>query len=319
MHFFHMLFIISHMIEIKELTKKYGDKKVIDNIDFQVQDGEILGFLGPNGAGKTTTMRMITGFLAPTKGTITINGKDILEDSVDMRRSIGYLPENNPLYSDMRVYESLQFVAGARRIADKQRSLSHVIDVCKLRDVLTQPIGELSKGYKQRVGLAQALIGDPDILILDEPTSGLDPNQASEVRKLIKNIGQKKTIIFSTHILQEATAVCHRALIIHKGKIVAQGTPDELIAKTSSKQKISAIIEGPEQEILNTLRTLPHVSDVSLQHLPTANEAEFSIQINEHHDLRKNIFQMAKQHNWVLLEMRRSQANLETVFHELTQ
>ncbi|OGY78668.1 MAG: hypothetical protein A3B74_04825 [Candidatus Kerfeldbacteria bacterium RIFCSPHIGHO2_02_FULL_42_14] len=306
------------MIEVQELTKIFDNIPVLDHISFHLKDGEILGFLGPNGAGKTTTMRILTGFLAPTTGTIRINNKDLLENGRDIRQEIGYLPENNPLYTDMRVYEALHFIAQSRNIADDALEMKRVVKVCALQDVIAKPIQELSKGFKQRVGLAQALIGDPRILILDEPTSGLDPNQAREVRELIRTIAAKKTIIFSTHILQEATNLCHRAIIIHKGKIVAQGTPRELARLGSGKEELRMIIEGPEANVAKVLENLAHVTAVRLEHAPSG-EPLFIVQTEEHHDLRREIFRLVKENHWVLLELTRAHADLETVFQALTR
>lgn len=306
------------MIEVQELTKIFGDVPVVENMSFNVKDGEILGFLGPNGAGKTTTMRILTGFLAPSRGTVRINGKDILESDREVRQEIGYLPENNPLYADMRVYEALHFIAQARNIPEETVEMKRVVKVCALQDVIAKPIQELSKGYKQRVGLAQALIGDSRILILDEPTSGLDPNQAREVRELIKTIAVKKTIIFSTHILQEVTNLCHRAIIIHKGKIVAQGTPRELSRLGSGKEELRVIIEGSETDVAKALQQLAHVTSVRMEHAPSG-EPVFIVQTEEHHDLRREIFRLVKGNDWILLELERKYADLESVFKELTR
>ena len=221
------------MIEIKNLTKKFGKNLVLDNLSFSVAKGEILGFLGPNGAGKTTTMKIITSFWSPTAGSILINGLDTAASSLATRIKIGYLPETVPLYDDMRVFEYLKFVAQIRGLAEgkiKPR-LKQVVATCGLTKVLRRPIDELSKGFRQRVGLAQAIMHEPDILILDEPTTGLDPNQIMEIRDLIKTIGREKTVIFSTHILSEVSATCNRVIIINNGKIVGQGSPAELIGK----------------------------------------------------------------------------------------
>jgi len=218
------------MIEIKSLTKKFGQSLVLDNLSFSVAKGEILGFLGPNGAGKTTTMKIITSFWSPTAGSVLIDGLDTAGNSLATRRKIGYLPETVPLYEDMRVFEYLKFVAqirGLEKTKIKAR-LKEVVATCGLTKVLRRPIDELSKGFRQRVGLAQAIMHEPDILILDEPTTGLDPNQIVEIRDLIKNIGREKTVIFSTHILSEVSATCDRVIIINRGRIVGQGSPSEL-------------------------------------------------------------------------------------------
>ncbi len=221
------------MIEIKNLTKKFSDNLVLDNISFAVAKGEILGFLGPNGAGKTTTMKIITSFWPATSGSVLIDGLDTSTESLATRRKIGYLPETVPLYDDMRVLEYLKFIAQIRQLEKSQikSRIRQVVSICGLTKVLRQPIDELSKGYRQRLGLAQAIMHQPDILILDEPTTGLDPNQIVEIRDLIKNIGREKTVIFSTHILSEVSATCDRVIIINNGKIVGQGSPAELVEK----------------------------------------------------------------------------------------
>lgn len=221
------------MIEIKNLTKKFGQNLVLDNLSFAVAKGEILGFLGPNGAGKTTTMKIITSFWPPTSGQVLIDGLDAAVNSLATRKKIGYLPETVPLYEDMRVFEYLKFIAQIRSL-EKDRikvRLKEVVSICGLTKVLRQPIDELSKGFRQRVGLAQAIMHEPDILILDEPTTGLDPNQIVEIRDLIKTIGREKTVIFSTHILSEVSATCDRVIIINNGKIAGQGSPKELMEK----------------------------------------------------------------------------------------
>ena len=235
-------------IEVKNLTKFFGKTRVLDNLSFNIDKGEIIGFLGPNGAGKTTTMRILTGFLAPSSGDVRIGGLEVLEHTLSIRKKIGYLPENNPLYLDMKVFEYLEFIASTKNIPDSKSEIRRVVRVCGLTDRMGQTIGELSKGYRQRVGLAQALLGDPEIIILDEPTSGLDPNQIMEIRNLIKKIGETKTIILSTHILSEIQATCNRAIIINKGKIVASGTTDELISQARGRTKIRAVIQGSRHE-----------------------------------------------------------------------
>lgn len=306
------------MLDIHNLTKKYGGTRVLQDISFQLKDGEILGFLGPNGAGKTTTMRILTGFLAPTGGRILMNGLDTLEDSVRTKRGLGYLPENNPLYTEMRVFEALRFTGLAKGVANLDQEIRRVVSACKLADVFVRPIHELSKGYKQRVGLAQALIGDPQVLVLDEPTSGLDPNQSEEVRKLIKNIGQKKSVLFSTHILREATDLCDRVIIIHKGAIVAQGTPAELLESRAGQQTLHVICTGPTEEILTALRQLPGV--LNLEHSVHNEELSITLTSDKTNDLRRSVFTLARDHSgWIILEMQRTSRNLESLFRELTQ
>ena len=226
------------MIEVRELTKSYGTTVAVNKVSFDAHAGEVLGFLGPNGAGKTTTMRILTCYLSADAGSATVAGHDVFEESVEVRKQIGYLPESAPLYSDMGVIEYLNFMTQVRHIPKSQRKerTRAVIDICGLEGVIQKDIGELSKGYRQRVGLAQSLIHDPPILILDEPTSGLDPSQIIEIRNLIKNIGQEKLVLFSTHILPEVSATCSRILIINNGKIVANGTPEELSSQAEGEE-----------------------------------------------------------------------------------
>ena len=233
------------MIELQNVSKKYGSAFAVKDISFKVEQGEILGFLGPNGAGKTSTMKMLTCYMPPTEGDIVVQGMSVMENSMEIRKMIGYLPENTPLYEDMGVVEYLKFIADIRRIeAGRQKdAIDRVVADAGLEDVVYKDISELSKGYRQRVGLAQAIIHDPAILVLDEPTTGLDPNQIVEIRRLIKNLGEKKTVIFSTHIMQEVQATTDRVLIINKGQIAAQGTADELQASVEGQQLLRAMIK----------------------------------------------------------------------------
>ncbi|MFA5995247.1 MAG: ATP-binding cassette domain-containing protein [Patescibacteria group bacterium] len=301
------------MINVNSLTKKFGNTTVLDHLSFQVKQGEILGFLGPNGAGKTTTMRILTGILAPSSGTVSINQHDILDQSLVIRKQIGYLPENNPLYETMRVYEYLEFVAKSKQLPDITATVKQVVHDCHLFEKITSPISELSKGYRQRVGLAAALLGNPNILFLDEPTSGLDPNQAAEIRKLIRNIGKTKTIVFSTHILAEVQAICDRAIIINQGKIVAQGTVNELISQTQGKVQIQAEIEGSVDAVTKALQQLPDVQTVSAPKIH-----QYIIELSGKQDVRKAIFELCVQHHWILLGLRQSDVSLEDVFRQLT-
>src|SRR6266516_4144365 len=234
------------MIRVQNLTKAFGPKLAVNNVSFSVERGEVLGFLGPNGAGKSTSMRMITGFIPPTSGTVTIGGHDIIEDSIAAKRLIGYLPENAPAYTDMTVYGFLNFAAELRALRgeEKKKAIGRVVEMCFLESVLYQSVDTLSKGYRHRTCFAQSIIHDPDVLVLDEPTDGLDPNQKHEVRGLIKRMGEKKAIIFSTHILEEVDAVCSRAIIIDRGKIVANGTPQELRQKSEWAGAVTARLGG---------------------------------------------------------------------------
>lgn len=306
-------------IEVKNLTKKYGAATVLDNMNFTIDTGEILGFLGPNGAGKTTTMRILTGFLAPTQGEVKISNLDILENSLETRQKIGYLPENNPLYNEMKVFEYLEFVACAKGIKNWQDEVKRVLHITKLSDRVDQLIGELSKGYRQRVGIAQALLGNPEIIIMDEPTSGLDPNQIVEIRNLIKEIGKTKTIILSTHILSEVQASCTRAIIINKGKIVATGTTNDLISQARGKTQINLIVSEKQDGLEQAIRAIPGVTAMHYVLGEKPDEAKYSIELGENIDLRKEISRACVEKNVILLGMELKTLSLEDVFRQLTQ
>jgi ABC-2 type transport system ATP-binding protein len=308
------------MIEIKNLTKKFGNTIVLDNLSLEVRKGEILGFLGPNGAGKSTTMKIITSFWSPTKGSVKIDGVDVTEDSSLTRSKIGYLPETVPLYDDMRVYEYLRFVAEVRGISKEniKERIKEVIDDCALSSVIRKPIDELSKGFRQRVGLAQAIIHKPDILILDEPTTGLDPNQIAEIRELIKKIGKEKTVIFSTHILSEVSATCDRAIIINKGKIVVEGSPDELARKAGAKEIIYLKIKGPREEILKYLENMENVKSAESTDKENDNIYGYKVEPKESVDLREDLSKAVMNHGWSILEFSKKSVSLEDVFKELT-
>jgi len=308
------------MIAVQNLTKKYGENKALDNVSFEVHDGEVLGFLGPNGAGKSTTMKIITGFISPTEGTALVDNLDIVDNSFEIRSQVGYLPESNPLYSDMKVWEYLQFVAAARQIPKDKRkgAIKRMTDVCGLKDVIGKGIDQLSKGYRQRVGLAQAMIHDPDILIMDEPTSGLDPNQIVEIRDLIKKIGKEKTIILSTHILPEVQATCSRVVIINQGKIVAQGTTEELTASTAGREVVYVKLRGDREKIRSTISEYGFVKSVSSSGEEPGGVYGFSIETEGQKDAREAIFKMSVSNSWTLLEMYRKQENLEDIFRRLT-
>lgn len=306
-------------IHVKNLTKKYGSQKAVDDLSFEVRTGEILGFLGPNGAGKTTTMKIITCFMAPSEGDVLVEGISILENQNEIKKKIGYLPENNPLYFDMGIFEYLEFVAELQGIP-KDKIQKRIIEMVRLTGLNAEKhkkIGELSKGYRQRVGLAQAMIHDPEILILDEPTSGLDPNQIVEIRELIRKLGTHKTVILSTHILPEVEATCDRILIINKGKIVADGTPDTLRRQVQGQEVLRVqISEAPEGDIvLHALQSLDTVANVG----PVANyDHTFMISTKPDTSSRKEIFRLCVQHNWVLSEMSPIETKLEDVFRDLT-
>jgi len=306
-------------IAVKNLTKKYGDTTVLSDLNFVIDRGEVLGFLGPNGAGKTTTMRILTGFLAPTKGEVKISGMDIVEDSLKIRKKIGYLPENNPLYNDMQVYEYLEYIAKAKGVKKITASVREVVDVCGLKGRVGQVIGELSKGFRQRVGLAQALLGDPEIIILDEPTSGLDPNQIVEIRNLIKDIGKEKTVILSTHILSEVQASCDRAIIVHEGKIVASGTTEELIEQAKGQSNIKVVLPEKRDDVKKAITELPGVLEVKETSGHKQSEAGYLVAVGESVDLRKEIFQLCVSRNATILGMEYKTLSLEDVFRQLTR
>ena len=310
-------------ITVRNLTKLYGDEKAIDDISFDVKTGEILGFLGPNGAGKTTTMKIITCYMPPSAGTVTVNDCDIANMSLEVRRKIGYLPELNPLYLDMNVLEYLEYSAQLHKMGKTQirQRMREMVEVCGLSGVRHKDIGELSKGYRQRVGLAQAMIHDPEVLILDEPTSGLDPNQIVEIRNLIRKLGSAKTVILSTHILSEVQATCDRVIIINDGKIVADGTPDQLQHEFRGSDIISlelkANVENGMTEIFPKVKALAHVENVQYQN-PSPGIHRLLITAAKGSDIREDLFHQAVSEKWLLLEIHREATSLEEVFHKLT-
>ena len=305
-------------IVVEKLTKKFGVQKAVDDISFMVKTGEVLGFLGPNGAGKTTTMKAITCFMAPNKGDVKVGGYSILENPDEVKKHIGYLPENNPLYTDMPVIDYLKFVAEIQGIGkDKiQDKILEMVNSCGLEGEKHKKIGELSKGYQQRVGLAQALIHDPEVLILDEPTTGLDPNQIVEIRELIKKLGREKTVILSSHILAEVEATCDRILIINKGKIVADGTSEDLRKKASGQEILKVGIEGGDKnEIYKRLRELGTVSMVDF--VPNKDN-HFEIQSRPDVSSAKEVFQLCVKNGWYLTRLTPIETKLEDVFRDLT-
>ena len=313
------------MVETCGLHKEYGATTAVNSISFKVSRGEIVGFLGPNGAGKTTTMKMITGFLKPTRGHVYVAGIDVAEDPVTAQLRIGYLPENAPLYDDMMVVDFLTFVADLRSIPRDQQSrrLKTICERCGLMSVLGKDIGQLSKGFRQRVGLAQAMIHDPDLVILDEPTSGLDPNQIVEIRSLIKELGREKTIILSTHILPEVQATCGRIIIINEGKLVADDKTETLttgqtgtVIKIVVKSKNAGLDEGKVRGILNSL---PGVSAVDRHDSEGAGTLGFSLRASGTNDPREAIFSAAVSNDFVLLDLHRERVSLEDTFRRLTR
>ncbi|MET4073508.1 gliding motility-associated ABC transporter ATP-binding subunit GldA [Hymenobacter sp. UYCo722] len=302
------------MVEIEHLTKTYGTQNAVDNISFTAGKGEIVGFLGPNGAGKSTTMKIATGYLPPTAGTVRVAGYDVLTNSLDVRRHVGYLPEHNPLYLDMYVHEYLEFIGSVHglRGSGLRTRVAELVRRVGLSREQNKQIGALSKGYRQRVGLAQALIHDPDVLILDEPTTGLDPNQILEIRQLIREVGEDKTVIFSTHILPEVTALCSRVLIISRGKLVADSPVAELAARAAGETVVRAEFEGPVDTA--KLAQLPNV-----RHVELAPDGAVLLRTAPSTDVRAAVSRLAGQEGWILLGLRQEQQSLEEVFGELTK
>ncbi len=307
------------MIEVQNLTKQYGAKKAVDDLSFTVNDGEILGFLGPNGAGKSTTMNMLTGYISSTSGKALINGIDILDDPIEAKKNIGYLPEIPPLYLDMTVKDYLNFIYDLKKC--KLPRKAHLEDVCSLvmiKDVYNRIIRNLSKGYKQRVGLAQALIGNPPILILDEPTVGLDPKQIIEIRTLIKKLGKKHTVILSSHILSEIQAVCDRVIIINHGQIAADDTTENLTKNISTDHRIIARIDGSREEILKTIKNIPGVISVVADMEREPGIYDYEIETREGSDIRRELFKRIVARNWVILGLKTTEMTLEDIFLKIT-
>lgn len=307
------------MIEVRNLTKHYGDKIAINDISFTVEDGEILGFLGPNGAGKSTTMNMLTGYISSTSGTALINGIDILDDPIKAKANIGYLPEIPPLYIDMTVKSYLNFIFDLKKCKlPRKAHLSDICELCKVTDVKDRIIKHLSKGYKQRVGLAQALIGNPPVLVLDEPTVGLDPKQIIEIRNLIKKLGRTHTVILSSHILSEIQAVCDRVIIINKGEIAADDTADNLSKKISADHRLIVRIEGKKDEILYELRKIPGIKYVRADMEREPGVYEYEMEAEEGTDLRREVNKVVQEHGWAILLMKSSELTLEDIFLKIT-
>ncbi len=307
------------MIEVKNLTKHYGSKKAVDNLSFTVNDGEILGFLGPNGAGKSTTMNILTGYISATDGQALINGIDILDDPITAKKEIGYLPEIPPLYPDMTVKEYLNFIYDLKKC--KIPRAAHIEEVCKLvkiTDVYNRVIKNLSKGYKQRVGMAQALIGNPKILILDEPTVGLDPKQILDIRNLIKRLGKKHTVILSSHILSEIQAVCDRIVIINKGVIAADDTTENLTKTVSDALRYTARIDGPRDEVLKVIKGINGVEEVDAEMEREPGIYDYEIAVLEGSDIRRELFKRVAARNWYILGLRSNEMTLEDIFLKIT-
>ncbi|PIQ21542.1 MAG: gliding motility-associated ABC transporter ATP-binding subunit GldA [Cytophagales bacterium CG18_big_fil_WC_8_21_14_2_50_42_9] len=300
-------------VEVKNLTKLFGTQRAVDNISFRVDKGQILGFLGPNGAGKSTTMKIATCYLPPSAGTILVNGYDVSAAPVAVRRQVGYLPEHNPLYLDMYVKEYLQFVGNLNGLKGKylQTRTREMVELCGLTLEQGKKIGSLSKGYRQRVGLAQALIHNPDVLILDEPTTGLDPNQIQDIRSLIKTVGQEKTVIFSTHIMQEVSAICDRVVIINRGTLAVDSTVSDLESLHKGEVHTIAEFENAIDPVM--LQSIPDI--VGVETLP---QHKYRLRSRPGKDIRSAVFSLAAAHNWSLIGLRQEENSLEKVFQQLT-
>ncbi len=300
-------------IKVSNITKVYGEQKALDNVTFEINPGEIVGLLGPNGAGKSTMMKIITCFIPPTSGEVSVYGFDIMEQSIEVRKKLGYLPENNPLYLDMYIREYLEFIAGIHQLGDKTKQrIDNMIELTGLDVERKKKIGALSKGYRQRVGLAQALIHDPEVLILDEPTSGLDPNQIVEIRDLIKNIGKEKTVMLSTHIMQEVEAICSRAIIINNGIIVADDQTSNLSHLNLNKNILTIEFDKPfEKELILKIK--------GVKQLKKMNDNTWQIETAGDIDIRQDIFKFAVEHSISVLTMHKEEVKLEKVFQELTK
>ena len=310
-------------IRVENLTKYYGQQAAVKDISFEINTGQIVGFLGPNGAGKSTTMKMITTYLAQTEGKVFVDGLDTEEKAIEVRRKIGYLPEQNPLYLDMNVIDYLRFAAELESVpkGEIDSAIERVVDLCGLDEVRHKDIGELSKGFRQRVGLAQAMVHNPEVLILDEPTSGLDPNQIIEIRKLIKKLGKEKTLVLSTHIMQEVEATCDRVLIINKGEIVADGSPDSLQDKFRGQVEINPVLKKDSIEKDWIERALASISNVERARVQKVDDTTitFHVSAKKGSDVREEIFRKIVTMNLVLLEMNKEEKSLEDIFRQLTK
>lgn len=308
------------MIEVKNLTKRYGDHLALDDISFTVEDGEIVGFLGPNGVGKSTTMNIITGYLSSTEGQVLVDGVDVLEEPLKAKAKIGYLPEIPPLYVDMTVEEYLAFDCDLKHVpaAKKQETIDQVSKLARVQDVKGRLIRNLSKGYRQRVGLAQALVGNPEVLILDEPTVGLDPKQIIEVRDLIKSLSRKHTILLSSHILQEVQAVCDKLVIINHGRIVAIDTPDALSRNILQINKLELRVKGPKNDVLSGIKQIEGVKLAEILRIREEGTVDINVETEEDVDVREAIFAFCSDNNYPLLMMKTEEINLEDIFLQVT-
>ena len=308
------------MIEVKNLTKRYGDIKALDDISFTVDTGEVLGFLGPNGAGKSTTMNIITGYISSTSGTVTVDGSEILENPRETKKKIGYLPEIPPLYPDMTVRKYLEFMFDLKKVKlPKKEHIEEIMRLVRISDKADRLIKNLSKGYRQRVGFGQALLGNPPVLILDEPTVGLDPKQIIEIRKLIRSLGKKHTVIFSSHVLSEISATCDRIIVISEGRLVADSKTDELSKALADTQKLSLTAEGSPSEILGEIKKIPGVKKYMKVRELTEKTALYSVEYGNDFDIRRDVFSAMARINAPILEMKSGNESLEDMFLKLTQ
>ena len=308
------------MIKVSKLSKQYVERTAVNNISFEVETGEIVGFLGPNGAGKTTTLRMLTVYIPPTSGTASIGGHDVFSESIKARQKIGYMPENVPLYDDMRVREYLRFRAQLKGLRGQKarQGVSEAIELCGLKQIKRQMISSLSKGYKQRVGLADALVNNPELLILDEPTNGLDPNQIRSFRELIKQLGIRHTILISTHILSEVEMTCNRVIILNEGKIIANGKPNDLSRELRSANTISIELKASTKTAKDLIASIPGIKKVSEEN-QSGGWGYFTIRTEPGKDVRESIVRLANTQEWPLREIRTRNATLEDAFVEITQ
>ncbi|MQG80809.1 MAG: ATP-binding cassette domain-containing protein [SAR202 cluster bacterium] len=306
------------MIQATGLTHFYGPQPAIDEVTFNVKRGEILGFLGPNGAGKTTTMRILTGYMPPTHGQVTIGGHDVVKDSLEVRKLVGYLPETVPLYTEMPVTNYLRYMGSLRGMnnRDLKRRIPDVIELCRLNDYSKTIIGKLSKGYRQRVGIAQAILHEPELLVMDEPTIGIDPIQVVETRRLIQDLGKQQTVVLSSHILPEVSMVCERVLIIHQGHIVAEDTPENLAQTLQGVDQLQVEINGPPREVTTALRNIEGVIDVNHRNQP--DKEVYLVKSEEGLDLRDEISRVIVSNGWGLLSMQLMSMSLEDIFLRLT-
>ena len=308
------------MIEVKNLTKRYGDIKALDDISFTVDTGEVLGFLGPNGAGKSTTMNIITGYISSTSGTVTVDGTEILENPRETKRKIGYLPEIPPLYPEMTVRKYLEFMFDLKKVKlPKKEHIEEIMRLVRITDMADRLIKNLSKGYRQRVGFGQALFGNPPVLILDEPTVGLDPKQIIEIRKLIRSLGKKHTVIFSSHVLSEISATCDRIIVISEGRLVADSKADELSKALADTQKLSLTVEGSPSDVLGEIKKIPGVKKYMKVRELGEKSAVYSVEYGNEFDIRREVFSAMARINAPILEMKSGNESLEDMFLKLTQ